>query len=115
MAMLLFASFAVMIVSSVMSVKKNKTDNVVNGIHGKRITYAVTAGLLLLLLLTFALGPTGPLVINGEEYSDALWTRTVNMFIISSGVMLLVSVFAVCFGMYQNRRDNRRRKIRLNR
>jgi heme/copper-type cytochrome/quinol oxidase subunit 2 len=51
-----------------------------------------------MLLLTFALGSTAPMKINGATYASSFWLRTSDMFIATSLVMMLVAVAAVIYG-----------------
>ena len=78
--------------------KRGKTEAVENGIPVKKIGYLVTGGVVVLLLLTFALGSTAPMKINGATYASSFWLRTSDMFIVTSLVMMLVAVAAVIYG-----------------
>ena len=54
--------------------------------------------LLAVLGLTFLLGGSDPMLINGENYADWLWLKLSDMFVITSLLMLLAGIGAVCFG-----------------
>lgn len=53
-----------------------------------RIAYGVAGATALLLLLTYLLGSTRPLVSNGKVFDDALWLRLADMFIYSSIILI---------------------------
>ena len=55
-------------------------------------------GTLAVLLLTFFLGGSAPMLINGENYADWLWLKLSDMFVITSLLMLVAGIGAVCFG-----------------
>ena len=71
---------------------------VVNGVPVRRIFRITWIGLLALLVLTFALGSSAPMLINGENYADWLWLKLSDMFVITSLLMLLAGMGAVIFG-----------------
>ena len=70
-----------------------------NGVPAGRITIATWVATAILLALTFAIGSTDPIKVNGKDFSESLWLRLSDMFIISSGVMILIAIAAVVFGM----------------
>ena len=39
-----------------------------------------------------------PMLINGENYADWLWLKLSDMFVITSLLMLVAGIGAVCFG-----------------
>ena len=53
-----------------------------------RIASGVAGATALLLLLTYLLGSTRPLVSNGKVFDDALWLRLADMFIYSSIILI---------------------------
>lgn len=69
-----------------------------HGIRGRRIsqvTWGVTA---VLLIVTFILGSSSPLLVNGQNYQDWLWLKVSDMLVFSTVIMLVVAVAAVLFG-----------------
>jgi len=70
----------------------------------------VSAGLIVLLLLTYFLADTTPLMINGQEYADLFWLRVSDMLIWTSIVLMIVAIAGVviCEGVL--RCSNSRRK-----
>ena len=53
----------------------------------------------MLLVLTFVLGSTQPLTINGVAFTDAFWLRTSDMLINTSLVLILIAIAAAGFGL----------------
>ena len=76
----------------------SRSEAVVNGVPVRRIFRITWIGLLALLVLTFALGSSAPMLINGENYADWLWLKLSDMFVITSLLMLLAGMGAVIFG-----------------
>ena len=76
----------------------SRSEAVVNGVLVRRIFRITWIGLLALLVLTFALGSSAPMLINGENYADWLWLKLSDMFVITSLLMLLAGMGAVIFG-----------------
>ncbi|MBQ8657068.1 MAG: hypothetical protein IJ527_08475 [Prevotella sp.] len=69
-----------------------------------RTTGLVAGGLLVVaLVLTFALASTQPLLINGDQFADALWLRLSDMFIFTTIIMLLVAIVGVVWGSTHRR------------
>ena len=76
----------------------SRSEAVVNGVPVRRIFRVTWIGLLALLVLTFALGSSAPMLIDGENYADWLWLKLSDMFVITSLLMLLAGMGAVIFG-----------------
>ena len=70
-----------------------------NGVPAGRITIITWGVTFALLASTFALGSTDPIKVNGKDFCESIWLRLSDMFIISSGVMILLAILAVAFGM----------------
>ncbi len=77
----------------------SKTDAIVNGVPVRRIFRFTWIGTLLALVLTFVLGSSDPMLINGEHYADWLWLKLSDMFVITSVLMLVAGIGAVVFGV----------------
>lgn len=75
-----------------------------NGVPVAVISRCVAIGVLLLLVLTFLLGSSSPITINGEPYDSAVWLRLSDMFVVSVYVMLFLAVAAVVAGRVWSRR-----------
>lgn len=78
---------------------RDKTSDTINNIPAAKIA-GFTAGLTVVcLLLTFLLGSSEPVMVNGVKYSDAFWLKATDMFINTASVLLLVAVCGVVFGL----------------
>ena len=65
-----------------------------HGVPARRIAWAVAAVLVLLLALTYALGTTEALTINGKPFTDTFWLRTSDMLINTSLVLMAIAAIA---------------------
>ena len=94
--LLLIVALASAVISVVITVRRRGNDGrIVNGIPAKRIALGAGGLLAVSLLLTFALGSSSPVSVNGKLYTDAFWLRTADMFIFTSLVLLISAVIAV--------------------
>lgn len=59
---------------------------------------------VVLLVVTFLLGSSAPLIINGLPYDDGWWLRVADMFVASTCVMLFLAAAAVVVGRVWSRR-----------
>lgn len=73
-------------------------EKMVHGIPAKKIFHITWIGTLVLLVATFLLGSSSPMLINGNEYGDWLWLKLSDMFVLTSLLMLLGAIVAVLFG-----------------
>lgn len=79
--------------------QRDSADNVINNLPAARIKYGVFGLLAVLLVLTFLLGSTEPVLVNGVKYADSLWLRLTDMFLNTSLVLLVVAAIGVAFGL----------------
>ena len=84
--------------SMIKDYRSSKTEAVVNGVPVRRIYRFTWLGTLLILALTFLVGSSEPMLINGEHYADWIWLKLSDMFVITSILMLVAGVGAVIFG-----------------
>lgn len=70
----------------------------VRQIPEKKIGRCVWGGLALLLVLTFVIGSSAPIVVNGNNYADTMWLKVSDMLVYSSLVLLLCAFGAVVYG-----------------
>ena len=75
-----------------------KSETVVNGVPVRRIFRITWLGTLAILVLSFLLGSSDPMLINGENYADWIWLKLSDTFVITSLLMLVAGIGAVCFG-----------------
>ena len=71
---------------------------IVNDIPTYRISVAVFGTTLLCLVLSFMVGSSHPMVINGANYTDKFWLKVSDMFVTSSIVLLLFAIAVTVFG-----------------
>ena len=94
------AAVGVAVFSAIHGIRtRSRQGGVENGVPAARIntiTWIITA---LLLAGSFACATTEPIKVNGKLYSETIWLRLSDMFIVTSGVMILLAVIAVAFGM----------------
>ena len=99
MAVALIAAVVAVLWAVVVAARKRgsglaKTEN---RVPARRIAVLTLAGTLVLLLLTFVLGSSVPVPINGKPFDSIFWLRAADMFICSSGVLLVVAVLAYLY------------------
>ena len=103
---LIFLMWALLLLALVLAVysvvrgyrKTEGSEKIVNGIPVKRTFRWIWLGTFFLLLITFLLGSSTPILVNGNEYADWIWLKISDMFVFSSLVMLLGAIIAVLFG-----------------
>lgn len=78
-----------------------------NGINAGRIQLCVFIGTVVVLLLTFILGSSSTLRVNGKLYTDWFWLKTSDMFVWSSVILLVLAILAVVFGTTSYRRQGK--------
>lgn len=95
--------------AAVMGIRqRDKSSAVVNNIPAALISRATAALLAASLAVTFLLGSSQPVPVNGVEYTDTFWLKATDMFINTSFVLLAVAVAGVAFGL-----SGYNRKIKL--
>lgn len=87
-----------------------KQEAVVNGVPEGKIVRFTWLGTLLLVILTFALSSSSPMLVNGEEYIDWLWLKVADMFVYSSIILLVVAIGTVIFGATRYVRKGKQNK-----
>ena len=68
---------------------RRKGDDIINGVPAGRIGWCVAVGFVLLLLVTFLLGSSDPVVTNGERFADVFWLKATDMFIYTSTLLII--------------------------
>ena len=104
----LFLSLVLAVVSTIHSHKLSPRKAERNGIAHRRLSFIVWLVVILCLGLTFAIGSTAPMLINGEDYEDPLWLRVADMFVYTSLALLAAAVGAMVFGATRYIRKNRK-------
>lgn len=95
------------IVAAVWSVVRSfkvsgRGDKYSNNIPVRKIGAIVAAGTFVVMLLTFLIGSTAPMTINGATYNDTFGLRLSNMFISTSLLMITAAVVAVIYFSTKN-------------
>ena len=67
--------------------------------RSQNIAYGVTALLVVCLLLTFLLGSSKPIQLGEKLYTDSFWLKISDMFIYTSGILIVVAVGCFIYGM----------------
>ncbi|MCD8291883.1 MAG: hypothetical protein LUC91_10340 [Prevotella sp.] len=98
--LLIVAALVIMAYSVVRAIKRrDKSTNVTNNIPESKIMWCTVALLLCCMVITFLLGSTQPVQVNGVEFAQTFWLKTTDMFINTVIVMLIVAVLGVAFGV----------------
>lgn len=94
------AAVGVAVFSAIHGIRTHsRQGGVENGVPTARINTITWIITVLLLAGSFACATTEPIKVNGKLYSETIWLRLSDMFIVTSGVMILLAVIAVAFGM----------------
>ena len=96
---LLVLTIGLAIVAVVRTYKMNvKSEAVVNGVPQGKIFRFTWIGTLSLLVLTFLVGSSMPMLVNGENYADWFWLKVSDMLVLTCIFMLIAGIGAVVFG-----------------
>ena len=103
---LLYAVYALLLVvtglavwSAVHRVRLNeKVKEPTRGVRSRGIAFVVCGLLLVVCLLTFLLGSSKPMLINGEWFKDVVWLKLTDMFIWTSVILLVIAAISVALG-----------------
>lgn len=85
------AAVAVTAASVIISLRKGNNKIVINNIPFKKTNWGITIILIALLCISFGLGNTDAIMLNGKAYDNGLWLRIGDMLIITSFVLLLIA------------------------
>jgi H+/Cl- antiporter ClcA len=77
---------------------RGKGENYNNNIPVKKINYSVAIGVLLLCGLTFLIGSSSDIVINGTRFTNYFWLKASDMFIYTSLILMIIAIAAVIYG-----------------
>jgi len=87
---------------------RDRSSSTVNNIPATRITGIITAATVACMAVTFLLGSSEPMTVNGTKYDDMFWLKATDMFINTASVLLVLAVCGVIFGL-----SGYNRKIKL--
>ena len=68
---------------------RQKGDDIVNGVPAGKIGWCVAVGLVVCLIVTFAIGSSSPVITNGMRFTDTFWLKTTDMFIYTSSLLII--------------------------
>lgn len=111
--LLLLVAVGVTIVTKIISLRRNRTPLIVNGIKAKAITWGVTASTIVVLLLTYLVLPANTFLVNGKDYDNTFWLKVSNMFVTTSLILLVVAIGAILFGLSKSQRGERNSRFQL--
>ena len=75
-----------------------KTVEPTRGVPARKIAYAVVIVVAAVMLLTFLVGSSSPMLINGEWFRDTLWLKLTDMFIWTAIILLVLAAIGVALG-----------------
>lgn len=98
--LLITATVVVTVVAVITGLRHHdKSSVVINNIPAARIVCATVALLCFSLFVTFLLGSSEPVTVNGTDYTDVFWLKATDMFINTTAVLLFVAAGGVMFGL----------------
>lgn len=77
---------------------RGKSDSYDNNIPIKKIGYGVVFGVMALLALSFLVGSSTEMLINGTRYTTFFWLKVSDMFIYTSLVLMVIAIAMVVYG-----------------
>ncbi len=75
--------------------KRGTTQKTVNRVPVALISTAVSLGTLVIMVVAFLLGSTSVMSVNGQEYSQPVWLRATDMFVISALILMVLATTLV--------------------
>lgn len=109
MGLMLLLGVVLVVVSAVKSYRIRATEpSMVNGIPAKKITRIVWSSTFAVVILSFVLGSSSPMLVNGEQYADWFWLKVSDMFVTVALLMLLAAIGVVLFGVTRYVRKGKR-------
>ena len=103
---LLAVAVALIIWSAIRTIRLRQQQKPDFGMPQKHIVWGVALLLVLTLGITYLLGSSQPLSINGGIYQDAFWLRLSDMFINSTLILLVIAACACGFSMLSKKRSH---------
>lgn len=83
---------------------RKEQSKIVNNIRTSLIRRSVVMGTLVILLLTFALASTTPIVSNGKTFTNSTLLRIADVFINTSIILLIIAIVVAVYGLTRYRR-----------
>lgn len=88
--------------------KRGRKDNTSYRVPVTIIAICVVAFTVMLLGISFAIGSSSAITINGKEYQEAGWLKAADMFVITSLVLMVIATAAVAFATIKSYLNNRK-------
>lgn len=85
-----------------------KTKEPTRGVPAAAIAWGAAALLVVTMVVTFLLGSSEPLLINGQWFKDAFWLKLTDMFLWTALLLLLLAAVGVVIGSSGLSRTNKR-------
>ena len=107
MLWLMYIAVAVAIGVTLWSVVKTlrmrtKDDEVINGVPQTRIAWTTAFCFVVCLAVTWLLGSSEPLTINGTLFTSKFWLKAVDMFIYTSIILIIGCLAGVIVSRFRN-------------
>lgn len=97
---LLAAVLTAVVVSMVHAFKvRGEVDSARNGVPAKTIMWSTAAFFVVMLVLTYALGATDVLLVNGKDYRQEEWLKVTDMFINTAITLGVVAAVLMVLGV----------------
>ena len=77
---------------------RGKGDAYDNNIPTKHISYIIVGGVAALFVVTFLIGSSSEMIINGVKFTDHFLLKVSDMFIFTSLILMVVAIASVIFG-----------------
>lgn len=89
---------------------RQKTVEPTRGVPARAIAWGTAALLVVSLVVTFLLGSSQPMLINGQWLKDAFWLKLSDMFIYTALLLLVIASAGVVVGSsgVMRKKDGRR-------
>ena len=88
--------------------KRGRKDNTSHRVPVTIIAISVVAFTAILLGVSFAIGSSAAITVNGKEYEEAGWLKAADMFVITSLVLMVIATTAVAFAAIKSYLNNRK-------
>lgn len=115
MWILFFGTVITTIALAIIGYKKHKDSSQTSwGIPSRRLSLSVSLGTAVVLIVSFLIASSEPMLINGTRYSDTLWLKVSDMFILTASILLLCAIGSAIFGAtryYRNANDKKNNVI----
>lgn len=103
MYLMVAAGVAAAVYAVVMERKRRSRQSVENGIPVGKIERGTLVLLVALLAVSFLLGSSAPIKVDGEVFDSVFWLKATDMLIYTSLALIAVAVAAVAFSVAGNR------------